>query len=214
MFRLNLLVRNSIYPITRRYYCTPPKSIKERVKEKFYIIDINREPPCPTDLKKRIQENQALRKIERREMRNDQWKRLMAILVEIFDKYKLQAADKLKEMGVNEKVAVYKNELKNVKLKEKLAVVKINSNAVKKVVEISVNQIKEINASDGLSKTLQLSKNLRMKIHEYWNLFNQSPYKPKLIKFTKLVFEYSKFAVVEIFKFLRDVYKAPVKKIH
>ena len=150
MFRVNLfLVKGSRNPLIhsncRRYGKPAPnhKSIKERIAEKFYIIDVNSEPAqCPQPIKAKIEVQNAIRKHESMEVRDDQWKRLMVIVNEIFQKYKVKASDKLREYKVQDTIKTYKKEFEVENLKKTLANPRIkevvNKDALKQIDRKSV----------------------------------------------------------------------------
>lgn len=221
----NLLIRSNC-----RRYCQPaaaPKSFKEKIAEKFYIIDVSsQQPKCPQPIKAKIDEQNALRKYESKELSDDQWKRLMAIIAEIFHKYKIQASDKLREYKVQDTLNTYKKEIEIENLKKTIAPkIKevVNKESLKQVANnvstVSIEQWQNMKKSEGFAKITQLpvtmfkiSKDLTLKVQEYIVIFDKSPYKVHLMNIVAYVKENGKYGATEMIRFVKDVIKAPVKK--
>lgn len=235
MFRVNLfLVKGSrnllVHSNCRRYSKPAPnlKSFKERIAEKFYIIDVNSEPAkCPQPIKAKIEVQDAVRKNESKEVRDDQWKRLMVIVKEIFQKYKVQASDKLREFKVQDTIKSYKKEFEVENLKKKLENPRfkevVSKESLKQVTtnvaNVSIEQWQMVKKSEGFAKIIQLpstmlkvSKDLTLKVQEYKVIFDNSPYKVHLMKIVAYVKENGKYGATELVRFVKDVYNAPVKK--
>lgn len=229
MFRLNLFVvggsRNLLIRSNSRRYSKPAnKSFKDKIAEKFYIIDVSSEQAvCPQPIKAKIDQQNALRKYESNEIRDDQWKRLMAIVTEIFQKYKMKATDKMKEYRVQDTIKTYRKEFEVENLKKVLANPKfkevVSKESLKQVASVSAEQWQLVKKSEGFAKIIQLpstmfkvSKDLAFKVQEYMVIFNKSPYKGHLMKIIAYVRENGKYGANEMLRLVKDVVAAPVKK--
>lgn len=223
MFRFNSFVRKfprSLQPCKR--YCTP-KALKEKVEGKIYVIDVDSHSKCNQKLAKEIGSQHSLKKLELSDMREDQWKRLVCLINEIFDKYKTQALDKMKEMKIDEILAGYKKEIMHEKLKEKLKDVKfnelVNKETLKQTVGTSIDQWKTIKTSEGFTRmlslpstTLKFVNNMTIKAQHHWIVFNKSQNNQKIVHVVTIVVENLKRGLIELYKFIKFVYNAPVKK--
>lgn len=219
MFRLNLLVKGSrslAFHPSHRKFCTP-KSLKEKLRQKFFIVDVAEQKKAPCEHKTEILDQKALKKYEIKEAKDDQWKRLFALINEIFQKYKLEAADKLREYKVQQTLIDYQKKIQPV-LKEKLTST-VNAENVKQLVKVSQDQWNVIRASKGFTKalqfpviTLKLARDVTVKIQERWIIFKQSPEREKIEKYLIIAFEYGKRGAVEVLKFAKHVYNAPTPK--
>lgn len=227
MFRLNLVLRHSrTIPrsmLSCRRYCTP-KALNEKLKGKVYVIDLKKSSKCDEVLSKEISEQKSLRKFEQQEFRDDQWKRLVCVVNEIFENYKTLSADKMKdkmkELRIQETLNSLKTEFNAEKLKEKFKDPKfkeiVNKETLKQVAGMGIEQWQTIKTSEGYAKirsfpstTVTISKEMIVKAQDHWVVFNQSPTQQKIVHVVAIFVENVKRGITEVFKFIKFVLDAP-----